>query len=297
MPRYLRGLIDRRPRLALAGTRPIDLEARVQQASANPAALAAYRSVCGFLPGESMPPTYPHILAAGVHLAMLGSRVFPVRLAGLIHLANKIELLEPIPVHAALSLFCTLTGPEETSRGQEFSLTTTARRRGQPVWRETMRFLARAPGRRERTGRRKLQGPPEDTVTVACWGAPSDIGRRYAQVSGDFNPIHLFAGTARLFGFDRAIAHGMWSLARATAALAPDAGCETLVVDARFVKPLTLPGEVELAVTDPSGGAARQFWLAGASGGPVHLAGTLVCDKPPGRRDSAKPARDTAGVS
>lgn len=269
----------------------------MQRASADPAALAAYRSVCGFLPGEAMPPTYPHILAAGVHLAMLGSRSFPVRLAGLIHLANRIELLEPIPVHASLSLFCTLTGPEETPLGQEFSLATTARRRGRPVWRETMRFLARAPSSKERTRQRRPLGPSQDALTLACWGAPSDIGRRYAQVSGDFNPIHLFAGAARLFGFDRAIAHGMWSLARATASLAPDAGCESLIVDARFVKPLMLPGEVELAVAPPSAGAPRQFWLAGASGGPVYLTGTLHCDEAQGRRDNAKPVRAVVGVS
>jgi acyl dehydratase len=228
---------------------------------------------------------------------MLGSRAFPVRVAGLIHLANRIEVLEPIPVNASLSLFCTLTGPEETPRGQEFSLATTARRRGRPVWRESMRFLARASGSVERSPRRKPTGPPEDAVTLARWGAPSDIGRRYAQVSGDFNPIHLFAGAARLFGFDRAIAHGMWSLARATASLDPDAGCESLVVDARFVKPLMLPGEVELAVSPPTAGAGRQFWLAGASDGPIHLAGTLDCDKAPGRRDNATSARVEAGVS
>ena len=48
---------------------------------------------------------------------------------------------------------------------------------------------------------------------------PGDIGRRYAGVSGDPNPIHMYAVTARLFGFKSAIAHGMWSYARVLAAL------------------------------------------------------------------------------
>ncbi len=46
------------------------------------------------------------------------------------------------------------------------------------------------------------------------WTIPSDIGRRYAAVSGDSNPIHLYNFTAKLFGFPRAIAHGMWTKAK-----------------------------------------------------------------------------------
>ncbi len=243
-----------------------------------------------------MPPTYPHILATGVHLAMLGSRAFPVRVAGLIHLANRIELLEPIPSQASLSLYCTLTGPEETGLGQEFSLTTTARRQGRAVWRETMRFLARGGQPAKRPASKKRNHRPGDAEPLACWGAPTTIGRRYAQVSGDFNPIHLFAATARLFGFERAIAHGMWSLARSTASLAPNAGNHPMSVDVRFIKPLLLPGEVELAV-QPGAGNEQQFWLASADRGPVHLSGILACDEPQGLRDRGSARGAPVGVS
>ena len=272
----------------------------MQHARAEPASLLAYRSICGFVPGDMLPPTYPHVLATGVHLAMLGSRAFPVRVAGLIHLSNRIELLEPIPSEASLSLYCTLTGPEETGLGQEFSLVTTAKRNGRPVWREAMRFLARSPGQGKRPTRqknkKKKDHAPDDAETLACWGAPTAIGRRYAQVSGDYNPIHLFASTARFFGFDRAIAHGMWSLARSTASLAPNAGNGPLTVDARFLKPLLLPGEVELAVESVAGDE-RRFWLSSVGAGPVHLAGTLTCDEPQVRRDRRSARRAPVGVS
>ena len=68
----------------------------------------------------------------------------------------------------------------------------------------------------------------------------ADTGRRYAGVSGDVNPIHLHPLTARAFGFPRAIAHGMWTAARALAALEgrlPDA----LTCDVAFGKPVLLP--------------------------------------------------------
>jgi acyl dehydratase len=75
------------------------------------------------------------------------------------------------------------------------------------------------------------------------WRVPADQGRRYAAVSGDYNPIHLSAWTARPFGFKRPIAHGWWTLARALAELDTDlpASC---VIEARFVSPLSLPGTV-----------------------------------------------------
>jgi len=75
---------------------------------------------------------------------------------------------------------------------------------------------------------------------------PADIGRRYGAVSGDRNPIHMHALTAKPLGFPRAIAHGMWTKARCLAALEsrlPDA----FAVDVRFRKPILLPGRVEFA--------------------------------------------------
>ena len=78
------------------------------------------------------------------------------------------------------------------------------------------------------------------------WRLPGDLGRRYGGVSGDRNPIHVHALSARLFGFPRAIAHGMWTKARCLAALAatlPDA--YTVQVD--FRKPIFLPGSVAFA--------------------------------------------------
>ena len=44
-----------------------------------------------------------------------------------------------------------------------------------------------------------------------------DTGIRYAKVSGDWNPHHLYPWSARLLGYRSPIAHGLWTLARAVA--------------------------------------------------------------------------------
>ena len=95
---------------------------------------------------------------------------------------------------------------------------------------------------------------------TAHWTLRDDLGRRYAAVSGDHNPIHLHAWSAKPFGFPRAIAHGMWTKARCLAALRLPDAFEVVV---KFKKPILLPSKVtfgeagdRFAVHAP-GGSAR----------------------------------------
>ncbi|WP_327344063.1 MaoC/PaaZ C-terminal domain-containing protein [Streptomyces europaeiscabiei] len=77
--------------------------------------------------------------------------------------------------------------------------------------------------------------------TVAEWRLAGDVGRRYGAVSGDRNPIHLHPLGARLFGFPRPIAHGMWTVARC---LAEHGTPPATLVRAEFRAPVPLPGAV-----------------------------------------------------
>lgn len=74
----------------------------------------------------------------------------------------------------------------------------------------------------------------------ALWRVGPDVARRYAAASGDRNPIHTSRIVARVFGFRRRIAHGMWTMARSVAALEGRLP-ETLTIEVRFQRPLPLP--------------------------------------------------------
>jgi acyl dehydratase len=98
------------------------------------------------------------------------------------------------------------------------------------------------------------------------------MGRRYAEVSGDRNPIHMRRLTARLFGFPRPIAHGMWAKARCLAALEsllPD----RFTAEVRFKLPVLIPGKVSFA-SWPAGGG-RDLALHDGKNEKPHLAGEL----------------------
>jgi acyl dehydratase len=104
------------------------------------------------------------------------------------------------------------------------------------------------------------------------WQLAAQLGRDYARVSGDFNPIHLTALSAKVFGFSRAIAHGMWSLARTAAVLQPPKPLAAAQLDGEFKLPMLLPGEATLWSASP-GLAERAFEVRDAAGAKPHLRG------------------------
>ena len=93
------------------------------------------------------------------------------------------------------------------------------------------------------------------------WTLKDNLGRQYAAVSGDHNPIHLHSWSAKPFGFPRAIAHGMWTKAHCLASLRLPDAFETSV---RFKQPILLPSRVTF------GEAGDRYAVHG------HLEGTLT---------------------
>ncbi len=92
--------------------------------------------------------------------------------------------------------------------------------------------------------------PPMPRGRSTIWQLPADLGRRYARASGDYNPIHLWPLTAKLFGFRRAIIHGMWSISRAVAELDDDLPAFPVQIAAELKRPILLPGRVLFAAGD-----------------------------------------------
>jgi acyl dehydratase len=107
---------------------------------------------------------------------------------------------------------------------------------------------------------------------TATWKLRGDLGRRYASVSGDVNPIHMHPLSAKLFGFPSVIAHGMWTKAHCLAALEgrlPDA----FTVAVSFRRPILLPATVAFAQAASDGGL--RFSVRDARKSTPHLAGSV----------------------
>lgn len=265
VPAWVRGVTQARKPQGTLPTEPTQhLELLPQKA--DPQLLARYRRLCGFVDSPWLPLTFPQVMASPLHLIMVTDPQFPVPALGLVHVANRIEQRLPIRVDDALHLACHFEPARQTSRGIEFDLVTQASVHSEVAWRSVFTMLARRPTQSEAV---PPQGPPQDgqlpdqgpqqaaqraLLRSTLLRVPEDTGRRYAAISGDLNPIHLHAATARLFGFPKAIAHGMWSLARTLAECEDDLPRSPLVVEARFRKPILLPAKLLLtAQREPLG--------------------------------------------
>jgi hypothetical protein len=251
-----------------------EIELELTGVRVKPEAVAAYARVCGFALRDRLPPTYPHVLAFPLHMAVMADGSFPFGAVGLVHVENRIEQLRPIGQGEELALRVRPTPLEPHPRGRTFSLVTEARAGDELVWRSASTMLRRgqpsadgpekeeqrADGPKGRSGVASSALPPEEDdpsahrpgEASAEWKLGDDLGRRYAAVSGDRNPIHMHALTAKPLGFPRAIAHGMWTKARVLGWLEsrlPD----SFAAEVRFRKPIFLPARVELALGGEGG--------------------------------------------
>ncbi|HET7443628.1 MAG TPA: MaoC/PaaZ C-terminal domain-containing protein [Solirubrobacterales bacterium] len=239
-----------------------EIELELTGVRTDPAALAAYDKVCGFALRDRLPATYPHVLAFPLQMAVMADGRFPFGAVGLVHVANRIAQRRPIAVGEELTIHVRPTKLQPHPKGQTFTLQTIALSGDEVVWDETSTMLRRGKsngGESQPHGEEGFPAGPEDAPAAAEWRLGGDLGRRYAAVSGDRNPIHMHAWTAKPLGFPAAIAHGMWTKARALAQLEsrlPDA----FEVDVRFRKPILLPARVEFAeqtTGDETGFAVR----------------------------------------
>jgi hypothetical protein len=236
--------------------------------------VADYNRVCGFGVRDAVPPTYPHILGFPLAMSLMSERAFPFALLGLVHVANRIEQRRPIATTHRPDLCVWAENLRPHRRGRQLDMVTEARIDDEVVWLEHSTYLRRgkADGETATEASGERDEPDVAGGSGALWDVPGDVGRRYADVSGDRNPIHLHPLSARLFGFPRAIAHGMWTKARSLAAFdgrIPDSH----VAEVEFRAPLLIPGRARLDSGARGGGWA--FALRSPDGERRHLSGSI----------------------
>ena len=249
------------------------LESSLTTLAIDAAHLKAYRDICGFADNGALPIPYPQVIAAPMHIHLMGQPQFPLPLLGLVHLRNKIMQTRPLSPTEGYGVKVALGEGRQTDKGFDFDLLTTfSDAQGVQVWSAVTTILFR----NRPLGGGAKKPPPKVDANISEYAvvkAPADIGRRYGAIAGDRNPIHLYAVTAKLFGYPRAIAHGMWSLARCAAVAEAKLSQPVRELSVQFKQPLLLPGKAAVKVVTSGKGA--DYSLLG-DGGKVHLTGFIA---------------------
>ncbi len=251
--------------------------------------LDRYRAVCGYPDADVVPAAWLETLFLGPMAAIVLSDHFPLSPLGLIHIGQVIVLRRPIEIGEAFDAVARLSAVRETSRGFELDLALELRAGADMPWTGLATLLSRNSATRARV-RRDAATEGRFVAADAGWSAtdlslPSDLGRRYARASGDWNPHHLWPMTARVLGYRRPIAHGMWTLGRALAMPA----CQLAVpwvAEAKFRRPVFLPGRVTLRTRQKKD--ETEFEVRDAASFAPHLSGRIFnAEQAPGRAASA----------
>lgn len=245
--------------------------------------VAAYSEVCGFPMRETVPLTYPHLLAFPLHMTIMTDSAFPFPAIGTVHLENSITAHRPVAASESLQVTARPQALRSHPKGRAFDIVTEVHSGGELVWEETSTFLrrGRSDGDAADAGL-QLEEVPSSGIE---WRLAGDLGRRYASVSGDHNPIHLYGVTAKGFGFPRQIAHGMWSKARCIAMLEPRLP-GAVRVDVAFKKPILLPSTVAFGSRKLPGKSRSGDWafsLTDPKSGAPHLQGRTTALQATGR--------------
>lgn len=246
---------------------------RVERVRLDAERSARFDHLMGAKAADFVHPGLLHVLAFPVALSLMAQPRFPTPLLGLVHVKNQMLVHRPIAVNELVDVECRVQNLQPHRRGRTFEAVATISSGGEIIATDVSTYLARG-NRGSAAAESASSGPapaasssdpapaasssgPAPTVPSpreefrpprpsARWKLGADAGRRYAAVSGDTNPIHMSALSAKLFGFNRAIAHGMYTASRAFSECLPDLS-RPLRWDVEFAAPVMIPGTVWVA--------------------------------------------------
>ena len=273
---YVRTVLSRKPSLAPQDQPFVGIDVLGRGVRIPAGRVSRYVEVCGTTGSvPAVPSLFPQVFAMPLHLKILTARAFAVRPLGIVHLRNVVRQKAEVPLDRALDIETGLVARREVDIGQEYVISTRCLVDGEVPWEAATTFVVRRPTSelRSRPARPpSVKGTMPDFEPVAV-AAAEDIGRRYARCSGDYNPIHWNERTAGWFGFRKAIAHGMWSLAATLVAAKRDVYQRPIEIEARFSAPIYLPAELLVARLAPSAdsNSDERYILRDAQKPRVHL--------------------------
>jgi hypothetical protein len=226
--------------------------------------LAEYRTVVGS--SAQVPLAFPQVPIMAMHMDLISRWSFPVRAMGLIHAGSVVEVLAELQADEPWDLRVWGSPGRHVRAGMEFDLWGEVSEGGAVRWRSRAVYLSRS---------RAASGAEESAVPELSGEGPWDAevvlpvaegtGRTFARVTGDVNPIHMYAATARAFGFRRAIAHGWWTTGRAAALLERDECVPGRSLEVAFRRPVELPS-APLLVSRSAAGVVEFAVVADGSG-------------------------------
>ncbi len=233
-----------------------ELTLKVTGFEINPLHLQQYLETFDYENITLLPAPYLYLACNPIALYMVTLPEFPLSPIGMVHLGVHFE--QPSELHLIsgqnFDVVISITNQRDSIKGLVFDIETCFYASdGKLCIKITNTFLAR-------TVKNHSDAPVPDLYHwddqetqykqrfESTFMLAGNAGRRYAKLSGDYNPIHLSRWSAALFGFKRPIIHGIYIVSKAYAQLSKQYGVLPLDGVFQFRSPLYLPGQAELTL-------------------------------------------------
>ncbi|RDI46762.1 MaoC family dehydratase [Nocardia mexicana] len=269
---YLKAALGAVPLLSARKSQIPDRSIEMSGLEVDPDHLAAYCHATGLRFGDSLPLTYPFVLTFPLAMQLVVARDFPFVAVGAVHAENLIERTREISVSEPLDIHTHVENLREHPKGLLVDAVSEISVGREQVWRQVTTFLHQQ--RTSLSGGPKPEPKPDEVPPPPLRTLRVDQAmiHRYAAASGDRNPIHMSALSAKAFGFPRSIAHGMWSAAAILGVIEGRVPAQT-TYSVKFGKPILLPSTVNVYADQAEGG--WDLSLKNPKKGYPHLTATL----------------------
>lgn len=264
LPIYAKVLFSRKK-----GFKPGDqfpkITASVKNISINPKKLKAYREICGLEDDGNLPVLYPHVFTAPLHMAILGHQDFPIPLVGMLHFRNHSIQHRPIKSDEILNVEVSLAEHRIVKQGFEFDYLIRIESKGELVWNSITTYLKQGKFGTEYdvSPRSDLIEPMTDGEKIFDSQIPKKIGKKYAKICSDYNPIHISKFAAKLFGFKRDIAHAMWATSLSIGKLNLNTSTGPIRIDLGFKGPLFIERKCTVKRSEKKNVTRFDFFIEG----------------------------------
>jgi len=187
---------------------------------------------------EHLPLSFYYLFAQRAHIAQMISPSFPFPVLGMIHLSNEMESFKEVKLSQRFVLSSTISQLENciyfaVDFKQDGEIVMTCK---------STYLIANRKSKSERVTATKNEEAEFDYFCEV--DLESGDGRKYAIASGDFNFIHLHPLLAKVFGFKKAIIHGMFMCAKVNGLIEQSLEKPIKYFKIEFKKPIFLPSKV-----------------------------------------------------
>ncbi len=258
---YARTIFLRRRGLMPGESLP-EISASMKSIKIDRSLLKKYIETCELKDDGYMPILYPHVIASPVYMSILTHKKFPIALVGALHLRNHIIRHRGIKADEVFDMDVRLTDKRIVKQGVEFDFTIVLTVDGEKVWESITTWLKQGKYGKDfdESPNADLIKPVPDAEHFKDLYIPRGIGKKYAGITGDYNPIHMSKLLAPLFGLKRDVAHAMWACANSMAHLPALPDDKPQRVDFAFKGPLFLDNKSYINTKERKGGIRFDYY-------------------------------------